>query len=50
VAGPEDAPVLLLLHGFPPASHQFRRLIALATSLITRHGNARTETAASSVK
>ncbi|MGW4392068.1 alpha/beta fold hydrolase [Streptomyces sp. NPDC004685] len=22
-----DAPVLLLLHGFPSASHQFRRLI-----------------------
>ncbi|HEX5946931.1 MAG TPA: alpha/beta hydrolase [Acidimicrobiales bacterium] len=26
-AGPPDAPVLLLLHGFPSASHQFRRLI-----------------------
>lgn len=26
-AGPHDAPVLLLLHGFPSASHQFRRLI-----------------------
>ncbi|BCJ45522.1 hydrolase [Actinoplanes ianthinogenes] len=24
--GPADAPVLLLLHGFPSASHQFRRL------------------------
>lgn len=26
-AGPADAPTLLLLHGFPSASHQFRRLI-----------------------
>ena len=26
-AGPPDAPVLLLLHGFPSASHQFRRLL-----------------------
>jgi pimeloyl-ACP methyl ester carboxylesterase len=26
-AGPEHAPVLLLLHGFPTASHQFRRLM-----------------------
>lgn len=25
--GPTDAPVLLLLHGFPSASHQFRRLM-----------------------
>lgn len=25
--GPKDAPTLLLLHGFPSASHQFRRLI-----------------------
>ncbi|GGV31405.1 alpha/beta hydrolase [Kitasatospora herbaricolor] len=25
-AGPADAPTLLLLHGFPSASHQFRRL------------------------
>jgi pimeloyl-ACP methyl ester carboxylesterase len=28
-AGPDDAPTLLLLHGFPSASHQFRRLIDL---------------------
>ncbi|MEU6235907.1 alpha/beta fold hydrolase, partial [Kitasatospora sp. NPDC047058] len=26
-AGPADAPTLLLLHGFPSASHQYRRLI-----------------------
>ncbi|WP_323188137.1 alpha/beta fold hydrolase [Streptomyces sp. NBC_00237] len=26
-AGPTDAPTLVLLHGFPSASHQFRRLI-----------------------
>ncbi|GBQ96619.1 putative hydrolase [Acetobacter nitrogenifigens DSM 23921 = NBRC 105050] len=28
-AGPKDAPVLLLLHGFPTASHMFRDLIPL---------------------
>ena len=28
-AGPRDAPVLLLLHGFPSASHMFRDLIPL---------------------
>jgi pimeloyl-ACP methyl ester carboxylesterase len=28
-AGPAGAPVLLLLHGFPSASHQFRELIPL---------------------
>ncbi|TVY84541.1 putative hydrolase [Lachnellula suecica] len=28
-AGPQDAPVLLLLHGFPSSSHQFRNLIPL---------------------
>lgn len=28
-AGPEDAPVILLLHGFPTASHMFRNLIPL---------------------
>jgi pimeloyl-ACP methyl ester carboxylesterase/alkylhydroperoxidase family enzyme len=27
-AGPADAPVLLLLHGFPSSSHQYRGLIA----------------------
>src|ERR1700684_564910 len=26
-AGPKDAPVLLLLHGFPTSSHMFRKLI-----------------------
>jgi pimeloyl-ACP methyl ester carboxylesterase len=30
-AGPTDAPTLLLLHGFPSASHQFRELIPLLT-------------------
>ena len=28
-AGPQDAPVLLLLHGFPSAAHMFRDLILL---------------------
>ena len=28
-AGPADAPVILLLHGFPSASHMFRDLIPL---------------------
>ncbi|MER6673529.1 alpha/beta hydrolase [Streptomyces sp. NPDC000983] len=28
-AGPKDAPVLLLLHGFPSSSHMFRELIPL---------------------
>jgi pimeloyl-ACP methyl ester carboxylesterase len=28
-AGPADAPVLLLLHGFPPAGHMFRDLMPL---------------------
>ena len=26
-AGPKEAPVLLLLHGFPTSSHMFRNLI-----------------------
>lgn len=26
-AGPADAPVILLLHGFPSSSHMFRELI-----------------------
>lgn len=28
-AGPADAPVILLLHGFPTTSHMFRNLIPL---------------------
>jgi len=31
-AGPTDAPVLLLLHGFPSSSHMFRDLIPLLAS------------------
>jgi len=31
-AGPKDAPVLLLLHGFPSASHMFRDLMPLLAS------------------
>ncbi len=27
VAGPKDAPTILLLHGFPTSSHMFRNLI-----------------------
>ena len=26
-AGPQDAPIVLLLHGFPTSSHMFRNLI-----------------------
>ncbi|WP_137995056.1 alpha/beta fold hydrolase [Streptomyces vilmorinianum] len=32
-AGPADAPVLLLLHGFPTSSHMFRDLIPLLADL-----------------
>jgi hypothetical protein len=35
-AGPPDAPTMLLLHGFPSASHQFRRLIELSPEAIAR--------------
>jgi pimeloyl-ACP methyl ester carboxylesterase len=28
-AGPPDAPVILLLHGFPSSSHQYRNLIPI---------------------
>ena len=31
-AGPKDAPVLLLLHGFPTSSHMFRNLMPLLAS------------------
>jgi pimeloyl-ACP methyl ester carboxylesterase len=31
-AGPKDAPVLLLLHSFPTASHMFRNLMPLLAS------------------
>ncbi|TXI81194.1 MAG: alpha/beta fold hydrolase, partial [Cupriavidus sp.] len=33
-AGPSDAPVVLLLHGFPSSSHMYRHLIPL---LATRY-------------
>jgi hypothetical protein len=33
-AGPADAPVLLLLHGFPTSSHMFRNLIPLLADRI----------------
>ena len=33
-AGPEDGPVLLLLHGFPSSSHMFRDLIPLLADRI----------------
>ncbi|KAF7309375.1 Alpha/beta hydrolase fold protein [Mycena indigotica] len=29
IAGPENAPVVLLLHGFPTSSHQYRNLIPI---------------------
>jgi pimeloyl-ACP methyl ester carboxylesterase len=32
-AGPKDGPVLLLLHGFPSSSHQYRHLIPLLSSI-----------------
>src|SRR4029453_13301198 len=28
-AGPQDAPTVLLLHGFPPSAHMFRNLIPM---------------------
>ena len=28
-AGPQDAPTILLLHGFPSSSHMFRNLIPM---------------------
>ena len=35
-AGPADAPVVLLLHGFPTASHMFRDLIPLLAPFSSR--------------
>jgi pimeloyl-ACP methyl ester carboxylesterase len=32
-AGPVDAPVILLLHGFPTSSHMFRELIPWLSAL-----------------
>ena len=31
-AGPKDAPVILLLHGFPSSSHQYRNIIPLLST------------------
>ncbi len=31
-AGPQDAPTILLLHGFPSSSHQFRHLIPILST------------------
>jgi hypothetical protein len=40
-AGPADAPVVLLLHGFPTSSHMFRNLIpALADCLFAQEASA----------
>ena len=33
--GPADAPVVLLLHGFPTSSHMFRNLIPRLPTAIT---------------
>ena len=35
-AGPKDAPVILLLHGFPTSSHMFRNLIPASRIAIAR--------------
>ena len=35
-AGPENAPVLLLLHGFPTSSHMFRNLMPLPGGSVSR--------------
>jgi len=34
-AGPRDAPVMLLLHGFPTSSHMFRNLVRSLRTAIT---------------
>ena len=36
-AGPADAPVLLLLHGYPTSSHMFRHLIPALARPLPRH-------------
>jgi hypothetical protein len=35
-AGPADAPVVVLLHGFPTSSHMFRNLIPLLARSLPR--------------
>ena len=36
-AGPPDAPVVLLLHGFPTSSFQYRELMPLLADRVSRH-------------
>ena len=35
-AGPRDAPVVLLLHGFPTSSFQFREFVSIVLLLVDK--------------